>query len=191
MSAIDSGFFGGDLEAFNTIPERKRLRTPVPLRDAYTTPPEVGDLSAPGSLIYRHAPEMRFKFARMDEDGTPHARRSYMLALTKGYHVCMAEDWIVADDLKEMIRSETGTETGRLTLMGESKSPTIFLYQAESDHDRHRRILLRNSDDVQRTYEERMAATADKVGAEITFETDEDEEDAAPPRRGRGRPRKT
>jgi hypothetical protein len=145
--------YGGDIAAWDSVPHGRKLA----LRGDY----DVGaygtslpDLTPPGSLVNRHNPTMRPHPAWWEDVPTSSSRAMFATMVQKGYKVAMAEDWIVAPELRAVI---TADSTGRLTFASGRDGAMVVVYQSESDYRAHQKRLLRNSDSIQKTAEERAA----------------------------------
>lgn len=119
------------------------------------------DLSFKGTLVYRHNPSAEFNFAWLEEDGSNFSRQTAFVMRQKRYSTAMAEDFVVAPELRETIVRDS---TGRLTLSDPSgKSAAVVMFRSKADYQRDRKLILQQSDSIQMTAEEKAAKTQENL----------------------------
>lgn len=151
--------YGGSLGALGAIPRGKELAA----RSDYRSAASMLDLSAPGTLVSKDDPSQLYNFGWWDDDPTSDFSTTMFLEMRKkGYHVATKDSFIVAPDLREVISPD---DSGRLTLMGNrgGRSAKVVVYQSKADYDRSQKDLLRDSDELQKSFEERSAEQAEKL----------------------------
>jgi hypothetical protein len=114
------------------------------------------DLSHPGTLGNQFNPANQTNRAWLEEDGSRHARQTAMLMRQKGWRPATVQDgYIICPELREAIRAD---DSGRLVLADTNgKSAAVVMVRSQADYARDRKQLLRHSDDIQLTAEEKAA----------------------------------
>jgi len=150
--------YGGDLAAIDSWSPKAR-RPLATWRDFAPTASAQPDLSPKGLLVNRHDPTLKFHFAFLEDDGSPHYRRLAQTMRLRGYKPATLGDFYVHSLLRESIVPEDGTQ--RLTLGALKGAQTVIYVQDEASYRRLQAIKLRQSDEIQKTAEQRTADLLD------------------------------
>lgn len=118
------------------------------------------DLNPPGTLVLKDEPSIRFNWAFWEDNPSATSRSTYALLKAKGYKPALVTDFIVCPELRDTIVDDG---TGRLTFAASKEGSHVVMYQSQADYDFHRKALLRLSDEIQKTAEERAAATQEAL----------------------------
>lgn len=146
--------YGGDLAALDSW--SPRARTPfASWRDYAPSGSVLPDLNPKGMLVFKHAPEKNFHFTYLEEDGSPHSRQAYMTMNRRGFKPVTADDFVVHPTLRDIFVFEDGT--GRLTLAAAKGAVTVVYAQGEADYRKYRDLMLKQSNEIQKTAEEKVA----------------------------------
>lgn len=144
--------YGGDLAALDSWSPKAR-RPLATWRDFPPTASAQPDLSSRGLLVNRHDPTLKFHFGFLEEDGSPHYRRLAQTMRLRGYKPATLGDFYVHSLLRESIVPEDGTQ--RLTLGALKGAQTVIYVQDEANYRRIQAINLRQSDEIQKTAEQK------------------------------------
>lgn len=157
--------YGGDLDALESW-SRKAKRPLATWRDmGIGTTTALPDLMPKGMLVYRHAPEQTFHFVFLTEDGTSSYQRQKVTMMRRGYKPVTVADWYVHSLLRDMLIPEDGT--GRLTLDGALKGgATVVYYQDEASYRRVKAYDRRQSDEIQKSAEQRRSEMQEQLNRE-------------------------
>jgi hypothetical protein len=173
--------YGGDLAALDSYSEKSR-RHFATWREFPPTASAQPDLSPRGLLVNRHDPTLKFHFAFLEEDGSPHYRRLAQTMRLRGYKPATLDDFYVHSLLRDSIVPEDGTR--RLTLGALKGAVTVIYVQDEKSYRKILAIVRRQSDEIQKTAEQKTndlqeQARRDGFGSVTMTSAMEDDREAA------------
>lgn len=164
MSDDEMEQYGGDLAASEAW-SRKSRRPLATWRDSPNMASVMPDLLTPGMLVHRAAPEQRFHFAYLTEDGSQAYGVTRVAMSRRGYKPVTVAEWYVHSVLRDILIPEDGT--GRLTLGGAIKGGATVVYsQDEANYNRFRAYERRLSDEIQKTAEQKRSEMQEQLNRE-------------------------
>jgi hypothetical protein len=151
--------YGGDIAAWDSVRPGMSLK-----RRGEYEPGTLGfhlpDLNPPGTLVHRHNPDLKFHFGWWDDTAASSSRTTFVTMAQKGYKVALASDFIVCPELRFAISADAND---RLTFAPGKDGAMVVMYQSEADYRANQKRLLRDSDYVQASAEERAARLQDEL----------------------------
>lgn len=153
IADADLDQYGGDLDALASWSARSGK--PFASRSSYGAS-SVGylpDLSPRGTLVFRHDPTKQFNFKWHEEDGSREARKNSLVMKQKRYFPATASDFIVCPELRGTIVPDHNDRLVIADMAGNASA--VIMVRSQEDWVRDRKELLRHSDDLQITAEEK------------------------------------
>lgn len=111
-----------------------------------------------GDFTYKKDPTIEIELAIWKDDQSDIAFRGFSVKTTKeGFNVAMAKDWTIGPRIKHMWQEISGGRIG----IAYPNGPLVLLWRTGEKADEVRKRQSHDSDDVQKTVEQKMAEKAE------------------------------